>query len=110
MLAMHVTEICDVQYSTSGILALSRRLGCSIIVSRPVPHITADKNVASKHISDTITAITLHVDASYSVGCINTAGFVKAPFSARGIRAIGGHETVQTIFGKSTKALGALGG
>ena len=111
MLAMHVTEICDVQYSTSGILALSRRLGCSIRMPRPVPHNTAGKERVNKHISDTATAITLHVAAGYSVGCMNTAGFAKAPFSARGIRPIGGYETVKTSFSKATtKALGALMG
>ena len=39
---------------------------------------------------------------------LDTAVFAKAPFSARGIRPIVGHETVQTSFSKATKALGAL--
>ena len=59
--------------------------------------------------SQTITAIPLHVAAGYAVGCMDAAAFAKAPFSARGIRPIGGHETVQTNFSKATtKALGAL--
>ena len=40
---------------------------------------------------------------------LDIAGFAKAPFSARGIRPIGGHETVQTSFSNATtKALGVL--
>ena len=39
---------------------------------------------------------------------LDTTAFAKAPFSARGIRPIGGHETVQINFSKATKALGAL--
>ena len=40
---------------------------------------------------------------------LDAAGFAKAPFSARGIRPMGGHEMVQTIFSKATtKAPGAL--
>ena len=108
LLAMFVKDVCDVQYSISGILDLSRRLGCSIRMPRPVPHNTADR-IVDKYISETITAITSHVAANYSVGCMDAAGFAKAPFSARSIRPIGGHETVQTNFSKATtKALGAL--
>ena len=40
---------------------------------------------------------------------LDATRFAKASFSARGIRPIGGHETVRTCFGKAaTKAPGAL--
>ena len=109
VLAKFVKDVCGVQYSVSGILALSRRLGCSIRMPRPVPHNTADRETVNRYVSDTTTAIPLHVAAGYAVGCMDAAAFAKAPFSARGIRPIGGHETVQTSFSKATtKALGAL--
>ena len=109
VLAVFVKDICGVQYSVSGILALSRRLGCSIRMPRPVPHNTADRETVNRYVSDITTAIPLHVAAGYAVGCMDAAAFAKAPFSARVIRPIGRHETVQTGFSKATtKALGTL--
>ena len=109
VLAMFVKDIWDVQYSVSGILRLSRRLRCSIRMPRPVPYNTADRETVNRYVSDTSIAIKLHVAAGYSVGCMDAAAFAKAPFSARGIRPIGGRETVRTSFSKATtKALGAL--
>ena len=50
VLGMFVNNTCRVQYSVSGILALSRSLGCSIRMPRPVPHNTAGKERVNKHI------------------------------------------------------------
>ena len=109
LLTTHIHNKFGVKYTFNGALALAHRLGFSVRVPRPVPHNTADREVVDKYVSETITAITSHVAANYSVGCMDAAGFAKAPFSARGIRPIGGHETVQTNFNKATtKALGAL--
>ena len=59
------------------------------------------------YVSNTITAIKLHAAAGCSVGCMDAAGFARAPFSARGIRPTGRHGTVKTSFGTAaTKALG----
>ena len=110
LLATHIDNLFGVKYTASGALALAHNMGFSVRVPRPVPHNTPDAEVIDKYVSDTIQAITSHVAAGYSVYCMDAAGFADSPHSARGIRPIGGHETVKTNFHTSTtKAIGALG-
>ncbi len=110
LLGVHIENNYDIRYSASGALALAYGMGYSIRVPRSVPYNTPDKETIDKYVSNTIQAITSHASADYAIYCLDAAGFVDSPFSARGIRPIGGHETVKSNFKTATtKAIGALG-
>ncbi len=110
LLGVHIENNYGTQYSASGALALAYGMGYSIRVPRSVPYNTPDKETIDKYVKNTIQAITSHASADYAIYCLDAAGFADSPFSARGIRPIGGHETVKSNFKTATtKAIGALG-
>ncbi len=73
-------------------------MGYSIRVPRSIPYNTPDKETIDKYVKNTIQAITSHASADYAIYCLDAAGFADSQFSARGIRPIGGHETVKSNF------------
>ena len=110
LLVRFIHDTFGVQYAQSGALALSRRMRFSVRVPRPVPHNTPSEEVIESYVSDTIKAIEHHTSAGYDISCMDGVGFADSPHSARGIRPIGGSETVKTNFHTATtKAIGALG-
>ena len=110
LLVTHIREKFAVSYTAPGVLALTHRLNCSIRVPRPVPYDTPSEKMIEQYAKDTAQAIKSYVEKGYAIYCMDAAGFANSPYSARGIRPIGGCETVKTNFNTSTtKAIGALG-
>ena len=110
LLVTYIREKFAVSYTAPGVLALAHRLNCSVRVPRPVPYDTPNEKMLEQYAMDTAQAIKSHVEKGYAIYCMDAAGFANSPYSARGIRPIGGCETVKTNFNTSTtKAIGALG-
>ena len=87
-----------------------RGWGFSVRYARPVPYNSATPEEQEEYVTKTIEILKKYSRKRYKAVWVDAAAFVDAPSSTRGLRAIGGKDTVQINFSKkSTKIIGALG-
>ena len=97
-------------YGASGALQLAKRMGFSVRYARPVPYNSATPEEQAEYVTKTIKMLKKYSRKRYKAVWVDAAAFVDAPSSTRGLRAIGGKDTVQINFSKkSTKIIEALG-
>ena len=110
IVACHIKNKFKVPYGASGALQLAKRMGFSVRYARPVPYNSATPEEQAEYVTKTIKMLKKYSRKRYKAVWVDAAAFVDAPSSTRGLRAIGGKDTVQINFSKkSTKIIGALG-
>ena len=110
IVACHIKNRFKVSYGASGALQLAKRMGFSVRYARPVPYNCATPEEQAEYVCKTIEMLKKYSRKRYKAVWVDAAAFVDAPSSTRGLRAIGGKDTVQINFSKkSTKIIGALG-
>ena len=106
----HIKNRFKVSYGASGALRLAKRMGFSVRYARPVPYNCATPEKQEEYVCKTVRMLKKYSRMRYKAVWVDAAAFVDAPSSARGLRAIGGKDTVQINFSKkSIKIIGALG-
>ena len=110
IVACHIKNKFKVPYGASGALQLAKRMGFSVRYARPVPYNSATPEEQAEYVTKTIKMLKKYSRKRYKAVWVDAAAFVDAPSSTRGLRAIGGKDTVQINFSKkSTQIIGALG-
>ncbi len=110
LLAAHILRKFGVRYGRDGALALARRPGFSVRRAGPVHHMTATAEGERRYVGETTEAITRHARDGYGVVCADASALENGSSHARGLRAVGGTETVRVNFSKKTmKMIGAVG-
>ena len=110
IVACHIKNKFKVSYGASGALQLAKRMGFSVRYARPVPYNSATPEEQEEYVTKTIEILKKYSRKRYKAVWVDAAAFVDAPSSTRGLRTIGGKDTVQINFSKkSTKIIGALG-
>ena len=106
----HIKNRFKVSYGASGALRLAKRMGFSVRYARPVPYNCATPEKQEEYVCKTVRMLKKYSCMRCKAVWVDAAAFVDAPSSARGLRAIGGKDTVQINFSKkSIKIIGALG-
>ena len=110
LLTTHILKKFGVWYGRGGAPKLAHRLNFSVRRDRPVHHKTVTAEEERRYVGRRRSRTIGHTRAGFGAVCTDASALENGSSHARGLRAVGGTETVGVNFSKKTvKMTGAVG-